>query len=104
MSTVTTTKRLTGRVTRWFGDQGYGFVGVSGTTGAFLHVRDVENLDGPQDHPNDGDLVEFQTIQTGRGLRACRAWLVERASFTCGRCGTPSPEPRCARCGATDDD
>jgi cold shock CspA family protein len=105
MSSTVTTKRLTGRVTRWFASSGYGFVAVSGTTGAFVHVRDCENLDGWSDHLNEGDLVEFGVIETGRGLRACRVWLVERAAaYTCGRCGATCPEPRCSRCGSVDDE
>jgi hypothetical protein len=77
---TTTTDRVTVRVLSWT-VRGFGFVEhPRSSRTVFLHVNDVQGLDGVEDHPDAGDLIDCTIVETARGARALDARLVQRVN------------------------
>jgi CspA family cold shock protein len=60
--------REKGKIKTYFSERGFGFIRRAGCADVFFHVKDVET-----ENPEtvfEGAEVEFEVVQTERGLRA----------------------------------
>ena len=55
-------------------DKGYGFIAGDDGTDVFLHVSKIEGFTG-RDYPTVGRRVDYQTIDTDRGIQAVHVYL-----------------------------
>jgi len=60
---------------KWFSDQkGYGFIAQEGGTDVFVHYSAIE-MEGFRTL-KEGDQVQFEVAETGKGLQATNVHLV----------------------------
>ena len=58
----------TGTVAKWIGDRGYGFIKCEDGKEIFVHNSDIQG----KSSLGEGEKVEFEVIDKGRGPRAVK--------------------------------